>query len=395
MMDYPHQVPATVRTVRILELLAAAPEGLTAGQLAAALAIPHSALYALLNTLKGLEYVRQGGPRAPYQLGPRARALHPPRPRGDAALIFAFHEEAAHHAPEETLALVALNGADVVILAEAPCAQPVRSVLPTGYRTAAADHPAGWVLLAGLSEPALARSLPHPADDLPALLQEVRRQTLARRGQDDVVLLAAPVCPDGQQPEAALLLSIPAFRWHAAKEHALAHTLREMAARLSYRLGAQTYLPYGVARPYHIGESVPLPAAEWDAFLNGPWAARLACIRPDGTPHIVTVWYEWDGGAFVMIAWPGSSWAEWVMMNPAVALTVAEPWPPLRRVLARGPAQLLAPDALPGGLAGLYRRLSARYLGAAAETAAPVSAGAGWRAFRVAPTELEAEMEMA
>ncbi len=393
-MNYPQYVPAAVRTVRILELLATSPEGLTAGQLAAALAIPHSALHALLNTLKELDYIQQAGPRLPYHLGAGARALQAPRPLGDAALIFAFHEEATRHTPEETLALGVLDDADVVILAEAPCPQTVRSVIPAGHRAEAVGHPAGLILLAGLSDLALARSVPRPANDLPGVLQDVRQQTLARRAYAEVVTLAVPICPDGQHPEAALLFSIPVFRWNELREHALIRALREIAARISYRLGAPTYLPYGVARPHRLGTSGPLPPAELAPFLNGPWAARLACIRPDGTPHIVTVWYEWDGAAFLMIAWPGSSWAECVMTNPAVALTVAEPWPPLRRVLARGKARVLAPDALPGGLDGLYRRLSVRYLGAAAETILPVSYGAGWQAFSVTPAELEAEMEM-
>ncbi len=393
MMDYQYQVPATVRTVRILELLATSPEGLTAGQLADALEIPHSALHALLNTLKGLDYVQQAGPRYPYHLGAGARVLQTPRPLGDAALIFAFQEEAARHAPEETLALAVLNGADVLILAEAPCAQTVRSVLPAGYRAAATEHPAGLALLAGLSESALARALPQMSGNQPPLLQDVRQQTLARRIQEETATLAVPICPDGQHPEAALILSIPAFRWSEGKEQRHIHTLREIAARISYRLGAITYLPYGVTQPHHLGNSIPLPAAELATFLNGPWAARLACIRPDGTPHIVTVWYEWDGATFLMIAWPGSAWAGYVAANPAVALTVAESWPPLRRVLARGKAHALALDAIPGGLDGLYRRLSVRYLGATAETASPVSYGAGWQAFRVAPDELEAEME--
>ena len=37
--------------------------------------------------------------------------------------------------------------------------------------------------------------------------------------------------------------------------------------------------------------------AEMDAFLAGPWLARVACLKPDGAPYVVPVWYHWDGEA--------------------------------------------------------------------------------------------------
>ena len=33
---------------------------------------------------------------------------------------------------------------------------------------------------------------------------------------------------------------------------------------------------------------------EIDEFLSEPWIARLACIKPDGSPFVVPVWYHWD-----------------------------------------------------------------------------------------------------
>jgi nitroimidazol reductase NimA-like FMN-containing flavoprotein (pyridoxamine 5'-phosphate oxidase superfamily) len=97
------------------------------------------------------------------------------------------------------------------------------------------------------------------------------------------------------------------------------------------------------------------------AFLNGPWTARLACIRPDGGPHVIPVWQEWDGERFVIIAWQGSQWAEYVLQNPNVSISVDEPWPPLRRVVARGKAVQMPADS--SRLDEILLRLSGRYLG--------------------------------
>ncbi len=390
-MDYQQHVPASIRTLRILEVLATEPAGLTASQLAAALDIPHSALHALLNTLKTTGYIVQSGRRQPYHVGPRAQALGQSRPTGANALMMAFYEETARHQPTETLALATLNNTDVVILAEAPSMQTVRCAIPVGQRVNAVSHPAGWVLLAGLVEPALERALAQHPGDAREPVERARRQTLARHTDADTVTLAVPVCPDGQRPEAALLTSIPAFRWDVTREEALLRDLREMAARLSYRLGALTYTPYGTAQPHPHGPSIPMPEAELRAFLDGPWAARLACIRPDGSPHVVPVWYEWRDATFLIAAWPGSAWADFVTQNPAVALTIDEPWPPLRRILVRGQAQPLAPENIPGGIEGLCTRINARYLGA------PVQSGdilpTAWKAFRIPPAKMIAHRE--
>jgi hypothetical protein len=128
-------------------------------------------------------------------------------------------------------------------------------------------------------------------------------------------------------------------------------------------------------------------------FLDGPWAARLACIRPDGSPHVVPIWYEWRDAIFFIAAWPGSVWADFVTQNPAVALTIDEPWPPMRRVLVRGQAQPLASDNIPGGIEGLCARLNARYLGAPVQSTNVDELRTAWKAFRIPPVKIIAHRE--
>ena len=327
-------------------------------------------------------------------MGPRFHALRRSPPRHTGALVAAFYEELATRSPEETIALMALEGTEVVVLAEGACQRRVRSVLSPGQRWEATESAAGWVLLAGLPGEVLERRWPNAPEGLWRRLEGVRRRHMAYRRGAEIVELAMPVCPDGIRPEAALLISVPYFRWAESNAGRLSAALRELAARLSHRLGALTYMPYGRAASRRVGPSEPMSPEELQRFLEGPWAARLACVREDGLPHVVPVWYEWTGGAFLVTAWPGSIWADYVTRQPTVALTIDEPWPPMRRVLARGEAQQVATEDLPGGLEALLRRLGTRYLGAPLQPAPSVGERAGrWRAFRIVPQQIIARRE--
>ena len=44
-----------------------------------------------------------------------------------------------------------------------------------------------------------------------------------------------------------------------------------------------------------------MDAAEMNEFLAGPWIARIACLKPDGSPYIFPAWYHWDGVAFWLV----------------------------------------------------------------------------------------------
>jgi hypothetical protein len=202
------------------------------------------------------------------------------------------------------------------------------------------------------------------------------------RTTDELIEIALPVCGDGHHPDAALMVTAPAFRYNP--ESLLAHlpVLRELAARLSYRIGAPVYAPFQKAHQPAVGPAVPLDLKEIDAFLKGPWPARLACMRPDGVPHVVPVWQVWDGEAFYVVAWSGSLWGDYLLAHPQLSLSIDEPWPPLRRVIVRGRAQPVEPAELPGGLPTFLDGLSQRYLGQAARPDLQAQVA---RAYRIDP----------
>ena len=118
------------------------------------------------------------------------------------------------------------------------------------------------------------------------------------------------------------------------------------------------------------GPSGPIERGELDTFLSEALVASLSYLSSDGYPASVPLWYDWDGSAFWLVPSPGAEWAEHVRRNPRISLAISESTPPLRRVLARGPA-LAVEDAdarrwrsLEDSLAARYARLDAgRVLG--------------------------------
>jgi len=377
-MSYAKQVPAAERVLRLLETLAATPDGLSAGELEETLQFSRSSLFALLNTLKAKNYIEQSDNRSRYRLGPALFALLPAQRPDLAQLLDAFQADADLVGLTETIALTRLDGAETIVMAQQESEQPVRVVLRVGQRRPASTSADGLVLLTGL-----------PPDSLPPELTstaaQIQQQGYAQTGDEDKVELACPICPDGHTPTAALLLSLPSYRWQP--EETLFQTLHRAAARLSYRLGAPVYRPYGQSAAKSVGPTMPLSQTDLADFLRGAWGARLACVRPDGAPHVVPLWYEWDGQYFWVTASPAANWSQYIRQNPWVSLTIDEPWPPLRRALIVGQAQPATDDNIPGGIAGLRRRLTHRYLGQGASLS-PAGQEGEWQAFKIEPQKI-------
>jgi hypothetical protein len=85
----------------------------------------------------------------------------------------------------------------------------------------------------------------------------------------------------------------------------------------------------------------PMTVEEMNAFLEGPWLARVACLQPDGSPYIATCWYHWDGVCFWVVPRARSAWAHYLALDPRVCLVVDDPDPPLRKVFCEGTAVIV------------------------------------------------------
>lgn len=337
------------RTLRLIEILIAEPDGLTPQEMLVVLDTSRSSLFNLLGRLKTLGYVEQAERRGRYRAGPRLTAWRAAPTDSIQTLLSAFYQEAGRQNWSETLLLCVPAADGVLILGQVESSQPVRSVYALGevnQSLSAAGHTLNL----------------NPAEDVRA-----NGYSLAQPPQ--LFELALPICPDGSTPQAALVFSAPAYRW--TQETLLAECLpdlRAMAARLSYRLGAATYAPYRHSRGVEMRPESQLSSTEINDFLEGPWTARLACVRPDGKPHVIPVWQAWDGSRFTVIAWQGSQWAEFLLQNPSVSLTIDEPWPPFRRVVARGNAVQLPEPVNHASLEKLVQQMGRRYLGESAST---------------------------
>lgn len=337
------------RTLRLIEILMAEPDGLTPQEMLVVLDASRSSLFNLLSRLKALGYVEQAERRGRYRAGPRLTAWRSAPSDSIQTLLSAFYLEAGHHTWPETLLLCVPAADGILILGQVESAQPVRSSYQLGE---VSQGLAGAKIALELNPPDVVSANGYALTQPPQLLE-----------------LALPVCPDGSTPQAVLLLSAAAYRW--TEETLLAvclPELRAMAARLSYRLGAPTYAPYRRSQAAEMRPESQLTTEEINKFLEGPWTARLACVRPDGKPHVIPVWQAWDGERFTVIAWQGSQWAEYLVQNPSVSLTIDEPWPPFRRVVARGSAVQLALPANHAELDKFVRQVGQRYLGASAVT---------------------------
>jgi len=67
----------------------------------------------------------------------------------------------------------------------------------------------------------------------------------------------------------------------------------------------------------------PVPP-DMDAFLRRPNPAVMAALRPDGSPHTVATWYDWDGERFLVNSYDFTVRFPWMRRDGRVALTVLD-----------------------------------------------------------------------
>jgi hypothetical protein len=81
-----------------------------------------------------------------------------------------------------------------------------------------------------------------------------------------------------------------------------------------------------------------MTTAERDAFLQEERTCRVATVSGDGSPHVMPLWYVWDGNHIWLYSLSRSQrWTD-VLRNPQVAVVVdaGEAYDELRGVELRG-----------------------------------------------------------
>jgi len=84
--------------------------------------------------------------------------------------------------------------------------------------------------------------------------------------------------------------------------------------------------------------------SEMDDFLNRPLLARLATLNPEVMqPHVVPVWYGWDGESLWISAFRSTRKVKELMVNPhcSIIVDVDDSGGGIRAVLMEGEAELI------------------------------------------------------
>jgi PPOX class probable F420-dependent enzyme len=105
---------------------------------------------------------------------------------------------------------------------------------------------------------------------------------------------------------------------------------------------------------------MPLSKEEIEAFLRQPIVAVLATVGPDGEPHAVPVWYEYEDGQIIVHTAPNSRKHRNLRRNDRVSICVDTKTAPYRAVVVYGRASLEE-----GMDEERLRRMAVAYLGEA------------------------------
>ncbi len=101
---------------------------------------------------------------------------------------------------------------------------------------------------------------------------------------------------------------------------------------------------------------------EMEAFLAEGVIARLGCLDDEGWPYVVPTWFQYADGGFYIIPRERSVWAKFMQRDPRVFLTI-DVSEGLRKVLAKGEAELLEEPNVGGRWVEIANQMSYRYLG--------------------------------
>ncbi|MGH2461333.1 MAG: pyridoxamine 5'-phosphate oxidase family protein [Chloroflexota bacterium] len=139
--------------------------------------------------------------------------------------------------------------------------------------------------------------------------------------------------------------------------------------------------------------SGPLSQGEVDEFLGETHLCRLACLKPDGWPYVIPLWYVWYGQRIYFIGRERSAWVSYIRDDPRVSLVIDEASARHRRAQLTGSAAIVEG---PIGLAGQSERwrvvgasMAERYMAdARGQTYAKQTAERPRYLIEVVPTEI-------
>ena len=106
-------------------------------------------------------------------------------------------------------------------------------------------------------------------------------------------------------------------------------------------------------------DQLDAPTARIDRLLQDEPVVWLSSVRPDGGPHLVPIWFSWDGREILIASKPHAQKVRNVRGNPSVMLALGEAEDDFDVGLLEGRAELLdapAAECLPSTHLAKYRR---------------------------------------
>jgi nitroimidazol reductase NimA-like FMN-containing flavoprotein (pyridoxamine 5'-phosphate oxidase superfamily) len=110
----------------------------------------------------------------------------------------------------------------------------------------------------------------------------------------------------------------------------------------------------------------PLIEAELDEFLAQPALLRLACLRPDGWPYVVPLWFAWYERKLYVVGRERAVWIGYIQREPRVGVLIDEDVRRHRRVQMTATAVVVEGPILRAQGSAIWRELDrllvARYM---------------------------------
>lgn len=271
-------VPAVARAVRVLEAVAAEPDGLPLSALARAVGAPKSSCLAVCTTLVETGLLTRSA-AGHYQLGLKVVQLgHAYLARSDLATEFLRANAELGLLPDDTIVLSVLRGREVTYVGTRPGKRPVAMRYEIGLQLPAHCTASGKSLLAALPADQVAErytdgpfetltrhSVPC-LDELAAELERVRARGYAIDDEEaalGMLCFGAAVLDRSGSPAGALSVSMVKAAVDAGRAESAARAILELAQALTRRLG---------------GPDRPLPPVEPMSWFppEGPGRAEQA-----------------------------------------------------------------------------------------------------------------------
>lgn len=116
-----------------------------------------------------------------------------------------------------------------------------------------------------------------------------------------------------------------------------------------------------------------MEADQLDAFLQSDPLARVACLKPDGAPYVVPIWYQWDGTSFWFVGRERALWCQYMDQDPRVSIVIdKEHGRPdatsgeiqqIPKVMTSGTVDIVERPNVGGAWVDIAAKMAVRYLG--------------------------------